>query len=101
MTTEGHLPVPRTCPFGPPAEYRALRGSAPVRVSLPGDRTAWAVSRMADVRTVLTDPKVSSDGRKPGFPNPYVAHDVERSGEPDPVPLVEMDGEQHATYRRM
>jgi cytochrome P450 len=100
-TTEGHIPVPRTCPFAPPAEYRALRDSEPVKVSLPGEQTAWAISRMADVRAMLTDPRVSSDARRPGFPNPYADENTVHGQTTDVVPIIEMDEPEHGHYRRM
>jgi cytochrome P450 len=102
MTTiEGHIPAPRTCPFAPPAEYRALRDSEPVKVNLPGSQTAWAVSRMVDVRSMLTDPRVSSDARRPGFPNPYADENTVHGDSTDVLPLVEMDEPEHGRYRRM
>ncbi|MFE3826786.1 cytochrome P450 [Streptomyces sp. NPDC059092] len=63
------LPVHRTCPYAPPDEYGRLREETPVvRVTLPTGATAWAVSRHEDIRTVLADPRFSSDRTAPGFP---------------------------------
>lgn len=48
-------------PFG---LYDQLRETAPVQeVSLPGGARAWLVTRYADVRAALTDPRLSMDGR--------------------------------------
>lgn len=66
MTATHTFPPARTCPHAPPAEYAEL---PPVsRVHLPNGTTAWAVTRHQDVRTVLTDPRFSSDRYHPGFP---------------------------------
>ncbi|WP_309061369.1 cytochrome P450 [Streptomyces sp.] len=88
----------RTCPFDPPGRYAELRATAPVsRVALPSGQTAWLLTRHADVRAVLDDPRFSSDMSRPGFPHLY----------PKPVEpvlkgtFIRMDGEEHAHYRRM
>src|SRR5204862_4522072 len=69
-------------PF-PPPEYADLRRTGPVRAKLPGGTTVWLVTRHEDVRTVLTDPGISSNPTHPGFPR------VGRTGgvpPPDQVP---------------
>lgn len=88
------LPILRTRPFTPPAFYAELRAHEPVkRVTLPGGGTAWLVARHADVRTALKDPRLSSDSRKPGFPEPQ---------DTDHKPfLIEMDAPEHTVLRRM
>jgi cytochrome P450 len=57
--------------------YDQLRKTAPVHeVGLPGGARAWLVTRYADVRAALTDPRMSMDGRNArhkhwsGFPLP-------------------------------
>jgi cytochrome P450 len=63
------LPVPRDCPYAPPAEYTWLRQEGPVRrVATAGGGYAWAVTRHADVREMLTNPHLSADRWNPGFP---------------------------------
>jgi cytochrome P450 len=63
------FPLPRTCPFSPPAEYREMQEHAPVsRVTLPTGATAWALTRHEDIRTMLADPRFSSDRTNPAFP---------------------------------
>lgn len=64
------FPLPRTCPFAPPEEYRRFREEEPVaRVKLPneGDEM-WVVARHADVRAVLADTRFSSDNTRDGYP---------------------------------
>jgi cytochrome P450 len=93
------LPMPRTCPFSPPAGYAQLRESAPVsRVSLPSGATAWALTRHQDIRAMLTDPRFSSDRSHPGFPTL-----IERRQQlPDSLrlTLISMDPPQHGPARR-
>lgn len=65
-----HYPRERTgCPFDPPPEYAQWREEAPVkRVTLPGGRNPWLVTRYEDVRRLLRDPRLSSDSTRPGYP---------------------------------
>ncbi|MCP2163891.1 cytochrome P450 [Goodfellowiella coeruleoviolacea] len=93
------FPMRRECPFAPPTEYAGLRAERPVsRVSLPTGGSAWVVTRHADVRTVLTDPRFSADVRKPGFP--LVAPLQQTVGRERPS-FLRMDPPEHSAYRRM
>jgi cytochrome P450 len=66
---EPGFPVRRECPFEPPAAYGHWRADAPLtRVRLPDGSPAWAVTRYADVREVLSDPTLTADKMRPGFP---------------------------------
>jgi cytochrome P450 len=93
------LPLRRTCPFSPPAEYSQLRDRAPVsRVALPGGATAWALTRHQDIRAMLTDPRFSSDRSHPCFPTL-----IERRQQlPDSLrlTLISMDPPAHGPARR-
>jgi cytochrome P450 len=52
------------CPFDPPP---ALRTLAPVsRIRLWDGSTPWLITRHADVRAILADPRVSADTRRAG-----------------------------------
>ena len=63
------LPITRSCPFAPPPEHVRLREEEPVaRVVLPNGSESWALTRLEDVRTMLSDPRFSSDRRHPNFP---------------------------------
>jgi cytochrome P450 len=63
------LAFTRACPYAPSDEHRRMREEAPIsRVTLPSGMTVWAISRHDDIRAMLTDPRFSSDRRKPGFP---------------------------------
>ncbi|MCA2217141.1 cytochrome P450 [Jidongwangia harbinensis] len=64
------LPLTRTCPFAPPAEHVRLQETEPVAwVTLPTGEQVWALTRIDDIRTMLTDPRFSADRTHPGFPH--------------------------------
>ncbi len=97
MTT---LPIRRTCPFDPPPEYAKLRAEAPAtRVRLHDGTPAWIVTRHAEARALLTDPRLSGDVRRPGFP--IVLPGQEGLRQQEHVPFVKMDPPEHTRYRRM
>jgi cytochrome P450 len=93
------FPIPRTCPYAPPAEYRQLREQAPIsRVRLASGATAWVLTRHEDIRTMLADPRFSSDRRRAGFPlliagREQVISDFRPS-------LISMDAPDHGPARR-
>ncbi|WP_026360336.1 cytochrome P450 [Amycolatopsis nigrescens] len=92
------FPKPRACPFSPPADYRDLRENAPVtKALLPSGQHAWLVSRHEDVRAALTDPRLSSDRKHPGFPvfvkDQRIVSDFNSS-------LIGMDAPEHGPARR-
>ncbi|MDX2973449.1 cytochrome P450 [Kribbella solani] len=87
------------CPFDPPPQLRDLQGEAPlVKVQVLG-RTAWMVTRYADQRKLLADPRLSSDVGKPGYPN-SVARPVQ-SDEDTGIGFILMDDPEHSRLRRM
>jgi cytochrome P450 len=89
------------CPMSIPQEYAGLRESDPVlRVTnrMTG-KPAWALTRHADVRAVLGNRTMSSDGKKPMYPHqfpvpeemiPYIA-----------FPFSAMDPPGHTARRRI
>ncbi|WNV87415.1 cytochrome P450 [Umezawaea sp. Da 62-37] len=64
------LQTARRCPYAPPEEQARIRdtGSGISQVTLPSGQVAWAVGRLEHIRTMLTDPRFSSDRREPNFP---------------------------------
>ena len=83
------------CPFDPPAGYADWRRAEGLqRATLWNGATAWVVSRYADVRAVLADPRISADARR--FPelNPG-------AGQGRPHAFPRMDDPDHARLRRM
>ncbi|MBI1757950.1 MAG: cytochrome P450 [Actinobacteria bacterium] len=97
------FPMPRTCPFDPPAEYAALRIERPVtQVRLPTGQLAWLVTRYEDVRRLLTDPRVSSDREHPNLPlTEPVTPESRRRIAAVGRSLIGLDPPEHAPRRRM
>ena len=96
--TASVLPTTRSCPYAPPEEHVRLRNEEPIaRVTLPSGATAWALTRLEDIRTMLTDPRFSSDRQNPGFPLFF-------AGRPTNGPfrrvLIGMDPPEHGPARR-
>ncbi|MGK3998832.1 cytochrome P450 [Sorangium sp. So ce1024] len=92
------LPMTRTCPYAPPAEHRRLSEEAPIaKVKLPNGRTVWAVTSHKHIRTILSDPRFSSNRRDPNFPT--LAHERPPSSALRPL-LIEMDPPEHGAARR-
>ncbi|GAA3438479.1 hypothetical protein [Kutzneria kofuensis] len=95
------LPVPRedVCPFGPAPEVAELRAQSPVvRVSCPTGIEAWLVTRYADAREVLGDPRRFSNH------SGQAGHML--ANMPPDKPLEEgdfsrMDGPDHVRFRRV
>jgi cytochrome P450 len=83
------------CPFDPPADYADWREGEGLRRALWRGRPMWVVSRFADIREVLSDPRLSADDRTPGFPLPSSA------GPEGAQPFIRMDGPEHIRLRRM
>ncbi|MFJ2115500.1 MULTISPECIES: cytochrome P450 [unclassified Streptomyces] len=104
MTTTDRCPVAFPLrrpgkPF-PPREYvdyRKLDGL--VESVLPTGARVWLVTRHEDVRTVLTDPRISSNPSHPGFPRPGKTVGVPSQ---DEVPgwFVALDPPEHGRFRR-
>ncbi|NJC83951.1 cytochrome P450 [Planosporangium mesophilum] len=85
------------CPFDPPPAMQTLREQTPLtRVRISDGKTAWLVTRYAEQRALLADPRVSSDVTRPGYPSPMPVG--ERGA---PVSFILMDDPEHARLRRM
>nr|WP_211210220.1 hypothetical protein [Actinopolyspora halophila] len=72
------------CPFDPPPELREKQRQAPLaRVGLWDGSTPWLVTRHAEQRKLLADPRVSADPTNPGYPSPAPVSSAEsESGSP-------------------
>jgi cytochrome P450 len=98
-TTTPEFPMQRAarCPFDPPPALRDLQEEGPLaKVRLSDDSTAWLVTRYADQRAVLGNPKVSAEADRPGYPNPNASE-----GGSSKISFILMDDPEHARLRRM
>ncbi|MFJ9127711.1 cytochrome P450 [Streptomyces sp. NPDC102340] len=90
------ISLDRTAPYAPPPAHVQLREDAPISwVELADGRRLWVLTRHEDVRTMLANPRFSSDRRDPRHPNhmPHIG--------PDHRPqLIEMDPPDHTRLRR-
>jgi cytochrome P450 len=92
--TVAQFPVARSSPFDPPAEYLA---QAVYRARLPSGQDAWIVTRHQDVRAALSDPRLSADLTKPGYP----VLRAQAAESPLKGTFMRADGEAHQRVRRM
>ncbi|MEV8636016.1 cytochrome P450 [Streptosporangium sp. NPDC051023] len=91
-------PMRRTCPFAPAPGYRKLREHPEIsQVRMPTGLPAWAVTRYGDVRSMLSDPRFSSNMRDPGFP--LLAEHMRPTDAFD-TSLIGMDAPEHTAARR-
>lgn len=99
MSSLPSFPMPRTCPFSAPEEYARLRTEAPAaQVTLPTGKSAWILTRYADVRAVLADPHVSADIRRPNFPAMGIG---EQEAGAKSRPFIRTDPPEHTRNRRL
>ncbi|MFE7278309.1 cytochrome P450 [Streptomyces sp. NPDC057623] len=94
-------PLPRAaeCPLAPAPAAQALRAENPItKVRIWNDSTPWLITRHADQRALLPDPRVSDDDLDPGFP--YVnAHRAEIAPV-TPRLITNTDAPEHTRLRR-
>ncbi|WP_217215276.1 cytochrome P450 [Streptomyces sp. AC550_RSS872] len=100
--TEPHtvvFPQSRTCPYHPPTAYDPLREARPLaRISLYDGRPVWLVTGHALARTLLADPRLSSDRTRPDFPAPTERFVGLRNRK---TALLAVDDPEHRVQRRM
>lgn len=89
------FPFSRTDPLAPPPAYAALDGP-PCRVRLASGDEPWLVTRHADVRAVLADPRMSTDLTNPDLPRVSAL-----SSGPNILSFLKMDEPEHGELRRM
>jgi cytochrome P450 len=88
------------CPFAPPPEVLRLAEPKPLsRVRIWDGSTPWLITGYAEVRELFSDPRVSVDDRRPGFPhwNEGMLATVHRR----PRSVFTSDAEEHTRFRRM
>ena len=106
-TTEVHdvdaapaYPMARQCPYSPPPELRTLQEQDPItRVRIWDGSTPWLITRYADIRTVLADPRFSSDAHRDGYPAVAASRKIRQ--ERQRPSFIIMDGLDHARLRKM
>ncbi|PAK25683.1 cytochrome P450 [Streptomyces sp. alain-838] len=83
------------CPFDPPPVWQKVRNENPLtRVRLWDGSTPWLVTRYADQRAVLADPRISVNSSHPGYPH------LSPHGGGSSLAFLRMDGAEHARLRR-
>ncbi|MFJ3670639.1 cytochrome P450 [Streptomyces sp. NPDC090106] len=97
--TAPEFPMPRAarCPFDPPPALKELQEQAPLtKVRLWDGSEPWLVTRYAEQRALLGDPRVSADTDTPGYPTK--ASPGAGDGK---LSFIMMDDPEHARLRRM
>ncbi|MEW2275137.1 cytochrome P450 [Streptomyces griseofuscus] len=93
------FPQDRNCPYHPPTGYAPLREARPLaRVSLYDGREVWMVTGHALARSLLADPRLSSDRRRGEFPSISPRFEGVRDRR---VALLGQDDPEHQRQRRM
>jgi cytochrome P450 len=97
------FPLTRERPPEPAGEYQRLRAEQPiVKVTLPTQQEAWLVTRHADVRALLVDPRMSADRSHPNFPLRRPVQQVLRKGfSAQAKSLLALDLPEHTAPRQM
>jgi len=98
--TETSFPAtrPSGCPFDPATGYAELREAEGLtKVSTPAGVDAWVVSRYDEVRSVLSDSRLSSRSA----PSAHVVPDADLEREVESGSILQNDGERHAHLRRL
>lgn len=104
MSTAPHTPgYPMrrtgTCPFDPAPGLLELHRNGPLaKVALWDGNTAWAVTRYEEQHELLTDPRISSDASRPGYPHISAATREVVTTTPG---IGQLDDPEHARLRRM
>jgi cytochrome P450 len=88
-------PTPRdvSCPFVP-TKVGPLR-----RVRIWNGSTPWLITRHADQRALLADPRVSIDEKRPGFP--HMTRGRGETAKVTPPLITNTDAPEHTRLRRM
>lgn len=88
------------CPFALPPGVLELARSKPLsRVRIWDGSTPWLITGYEQVRALFSDPRVSVDDRRPGFPHWNEGMSLMVNKRPRSV--FTSDGEEHTRFRRM
>jgi cytochrome P450 len=92
-------PFERTCPLSPPPAFAELREREPIsQVTLWNGAPAWLATRYHDIRSLLVDPRLSSDTSKESFPQSSATVVAQRGGQKS---LPRLDPPRHTEHRAM
>jgi cytochrome P450 len=96
------FPAPRAtgCPFAPPPALREAAAEKPLsRTRLWDGSTPWLITGHAEQRAILSDPRISMDDKRPGFPhqNAATAENVRHH----PQTIFNTDAPEHTRFRRL
>lgn len=90
----------RSCPFAPPAALREAAAKRPLsRVRIWDGSTPWVVTGHAVQRELLSDPRISVDEHRDGFP--YFSEAMAKTLDQRPKMIFNLDGEDHRRLRRI
>jgi cytochrome P450 len=97
--TKLSYPMTRNAPFNPPDDYAGLREHEPfARVRLWDGTHPYLLTKYADIRAVLSNPRFSCEPNREGFPHVFegrmVADKADRS-------FLRLDNPEHDRLRRM
>ena len=96
-TNPPSFPFARPTPLDPPAEFASLRKSNHVcPVQLFDGAPAWLVTRYRDVCAVATDPRLSKERHRAGFPEYNAGGRLAGKARPT---FVDMDPPEHMRQR--
>ncbi|WP_433392124.1 cytochrome P450 [Micromonospora sp. KLBMP9576] len=87
------------CPFAPAARVREMTREDPVgKVRIWDGSTPWFVTRHADQRALLNDPRLSIDEKRPGYP--HMTRSRAASAPHHPALITNTDPPEHTRLRR-
>ncbi|MGW3791512.1 cytochrome P450 [Micromonospora arida] len=100
-TTVPDYPTAResSCPFAPAATIRAMTRENPVgKVRIWDGSTPWFITRHADQRALLNDPRLSINEKRPGYP--HMTRSRAAGAPHHPALITNTDPPEHTRLRR-